>query len=148
MVTALAAILLILSLATTSIIEPLLMLLSVGVAIILNMGTNYFMGEISYITSSVAAIMQLAVSMDYSIFLIHRYHEEKKLQPSKELAMVESIKKSFISVSGSALTTIAGFAALTIMKMGIGKDLGFVLAKGVVLSLITALTLPLPRARM
>ena len=141
MVTALAAILLILSLATTSIIEPLLMLLSVGVAIILNMGTNYFMGEISYITSSVAAIMQLAVSMDYSIFLIHRYHEEKKLQPSKELAMVESIKKSFISVSGSALTTIAGFAALTIMKMGIGKDLGFVLAKGVVLSLITALTL-------
>ncbi|MCL5069715.1 MAG: MMPL family transporter, partial [Actinobacteria bacterium] len=114
---------------------------SVGVAIMLNMGTNYFLGEISYITSSVAAIMQLAVSMDYSIFLIHRYHEEKQLQPSKEIAMIESIKKSSVAVSGSALTTIAGFAALMIMKMGIGKDLGFVLAKGVVLSLITTLTL-------
>ncbi|MDD5659469.1 MAG: MMPL family transporter [Actinomycetota bacterium] len=138
---ALAVILLILSLATTSIIEPFLMLLSIGTAIMLNMGTNYFLGEISYITGSVVAIMQLAVSMDYSIFLIHRYHEEKQLQPTKEIAMVESVKKAASAVSGSALTTIAGFAALMIMKMGIGKDLGFILAKGVVLSLITSLTL-------
>lgn len=141
MVIALAVILLVLSLATTSIIEPLLLLFSIGVAILLNMGTNYFIGEISYITNSVAAIMQLAVSMDYSIFLIHRYHEEKELNTSKESAMISAVKKAITSISGSSLTTIAGFSALLIMKIGIGKDLGFVLAKGVVLSLVTTIFL-------
>ncbi|MDD3520610.1 MAG: MMPL family transporter [Actinomycetota bacterium] len=141
MAIALAAILLVLSLATTSIIEPLLLLASIGVAILLNMGTNYFLGEISYITNSVAAIMQLAVSMDYSIFLIHRYHEEKGFNTSKESAMISSIKKAISSISGSSLTTIAGFSALLIMKIGIGRDLGFVLAKGVVLSLVTTIFL-------
>ncbi len=141
MVIALAAIILVLSMATTSIIEPLLLLFSIGVAIMLNMGTNYFIGEISYITNSVAAIMQLAVSMDYSIFLIHRYHEEKELNPSRESAMISSVKKAITSISGSSLTTIAGFSALLIMKIGIGRDLGFVLAKGVVFSLLTTVFL-------
>ncbi|HHT78701.1 MAG TPA: MMPL family transporter [Actinobacteria bacterium] len=141
MVIALAVILLVLFLATTSIIEPLLILFSIGAAILINMGTNYFIGEISYITNSVAAILQLAVSMDYSIFLIHRYHEEKELNTSKESAMVSSIKKAVTAISGSSLTTIAGFLALLVMKIGIGKDLGFVLAKGVVLSLITTIFL-------
>lgn len=141
MVIALVVIILVLSLATTSVLEPLLLLFSIGVAILFNMGTNYFIGQISYITNSVAAIMQLAVSMDYSIFLIHRYHEEKELHPSKEAAMISSIRKAITSISGSSLTTIAGFSALLIMKIGIGKDLGFVLAKGVVFSLITTIFL-------
>jgi len=134
-------VLIILSLSTASIIEPILLLFSLGIAIFMNMGTNIFRGEISYITFSVAAVMQLAVSMDYSIFLVHRYHEEKKIHPNKEIAMISAIKNTSISVSGSALTTIAGFSALMIMKMGMGKDMGFVLAKGIVFSLITTLIL-------
>lgn len=135
-----AVIFIILSLATTSIIEPFLLLISVGFAIILNMGSNIFLGEISYVTDSVAAIMQLAVCMDYSIFLVHRYHQEKINSIDKNTAMIKAIKGASMPVSGSALTTIAGFSAITIMRMGIGKDLGFVLAKGVVFSLIITLT--------
>jgi len=136
-----AVILIILFLATTSIIEPFLLLISVGFAIVLNMGTNIFLGEISYVTDSVAAIMQLAVCMDYSIFLVHRYHQEKKNSIDKNTAMINAIKGASIPITGSALTTIAGFSAIMIMRMGLGKDLGFVLAKGVLFSLITSLTL-------
>jgi len=135
------AIFIILALATTSILEPVLLLLSVGIAILINMGSNFFIGEISYITGSVAAVMQLAVCMDYSIFLIHRYHQEKKLCPAcKEEAMARALSSMGPTVSSSALTTVAGFGALMIMQLGMGKDLGFVLAKGVVISLITTLT--------
>ncbi|OPL17543.1 MAG: hypothetical protein AVO38_00755 [delta proteobacterium ML8_D] len=137
----LAVIFIILSLATTSIIEPFLLLISVGFAIILNMGSNVFLGEISYVTDSVVAIMQLAICMDYSIFLVHRYHQEKINSIDKNTAMINAIKGTSVPISGSALTTIAGFSAIMIMRMGIGKDLGFVLAKGVVFSLIVTLTL-------
>ncbi len=135
-----AVILIILSLATTSIVEPFIILASVGTAIILNMGSNVFLGEISYITGSVVAIMQLAVCMDYSIFLIHRYHQEKEITMDKNTAMIKAVKGSSLALTGSALTTIAGFSAIMIMKMGIGKDLGFVLAKGVALSFIISMT--------
>jgi uncharacterized protein len=136
-----AVIFIILSLATTSIIEPFLLLISVGFAIILNMGSNIFLGEISYVTDSVVAIMQLAVCMDYSIFLVHRYHQEKQNSIDKNTAMIRAIKNSGIPISSSALTTMAGFSAIMIMKLGLGKDLGFVLAKGVVFSLLTSITL-------
>ncbi|MDD5622520.1 MAG: MMPL family transporter, partial [Actinomycetota bacterium] len=131
----------ILSLSTTSFIEPVVLLLAVGMAIILNLGTNAFIGKISYMTASIAAIIQLGVSMDYSIFLLHRYHEEKKRNISKEEAMITAISKTGMVVAASVLTTVAGFAALMIMRIGIGKDLGFVMAKGVILSLITTMTL-------
>jgi predicted RND superfamily exporter protein len=120
--------------------EPILFFMTIGVAIILNMGTNMFFGKISSMTNSVSSILQLAVSMDYSIFLLHRFHEEKKNRDKKE-AMVIAIQKSFSSVSASAMTTVSGFLALTFMKYGIGRDMGFVLAKGVFFSLIAVMTL-------
>ncbi len=135
------AIFIILSLSTSSLLEPVLLFVSLGVAIILNMGTNAFIGSISYTTSSIAAIIQLAVSVDYSIFLLHRYREEKQNYLNKEDAMVAAVSGTGVAVTASALTTIAGFASLLIMKLGIGKDLGFVLAKGVVFSLLTTVVL-------
>jgi len=105
------------------------------------MGTNIFLRSISYTSSSVAAIIQLAVSVDYSIFLLHRYREEKTKYPSKEEAMITAISKTGTAVIASAATTVAGFASLLIMRIGIGKDLGLVLAKGVVLSLVTTIIL-------
>jgi len=135
------AIFIILFLSTSSIIEPILLFIAVGVAILLNMGTNAFFGSISYMTASVAAIIQLAVSVDYSIFLLHRYREEKQINNSNENAMLSAISMTSTTIIASALTTMAGFSALLIMKVGIGKDLGLVLAKGVVLSLITTLIL-------
>jgi uncharacterized protein len=136
-----AAIFLILSLSTSSIIEPVLLFVSVGAAILFNMGTNSFLSSISYMTASIAAIIQLAVSVDYSIFLLHRYREEKQMHVSKEEAMIAALTKTNSTIAASALTTVAGFASLLIMKVGIGKDLGFVLAKGVVFSLITTMVL-------
>ena len=131
---------LILLMSTSSYFEPLLFFAAIGVAIIINMGTNLIFGKISSMTFSVASIIQLAVSMDYSIFLLHRYHEESQYSDEKS-AMVRAIEKTFSSVSASALTTVAGFLALVIMKYGIGKDMGLVLAKGVFLSLISVITL-------
>lgn len=130
----------ILLISTSSYFEPLLFFAAIGVAIIINMGTNRIFGKISYMTFSVASILQLAVSMDYSIFLLHRYHQELQGSDENE-AMVRAIEKTFSSVSASALTTVAGFLALVIMKYGIGKDMGLVLAKGVFLSLISVITL-------
>lgn len=130
----------ILMISTDSYFEPLLFFAAIGAAIIINMGTNMVFGRISNITYSVASIIQLAVSMDYSIFLLHRYHEESQNADEKE-AMTRAIEKTFSSVSASALTTVAGFLALVVMKYGIGRDMGLVLAKGVFLSLISVITL-------
>ncbi len=124
-----------------SFIEPILFFISIGVAIILNKGTNLIFSSVSFNTNSVANIIQLAVSMDYSIFLIHRYMEEKKLYNSNDKAMIAAIGKTFNSILSSSLTTVGGFLALTAMKYSIGKDIGLVLAKGVLLSLISVVTL-------
>ncbi|MDF2519465.1 MAG: hypothetical protein K0R84_93 [Clostridia bacterium] len=139
-IVAFVIILIILFLSSSSYFEPILFFIVLGVAILLNMGTNFIFGRISSITYSVASIIQLAVSMDYSIFLLHRFHEELRTRNKKE-AMIEAIEKTFSSVSASALTTICGFLALVPMRYGIGKDMGLVLAKGVFLSLVSVLTL-------
>lgn len=124
-----------------SFIEPILFFIAIGAAIILNKGTNIIFPNVSFNTDSIASIIQLAVSMDYSIFLIHRYIEEKKNYESNHNAMVAAIGKTFTSVLSSSLTTVGGFLALTAMKYGIGKDIGLVLAKGVLFSLISVITL-------
>lgn len=131
----------ILFLSLESFIEPILFFIAIGAAIILNMGTNIIFDSISFNTHSVAAIIQLAVSMDYSIFLLHRYIEEKENYKDKDQAMIVAIQKTFNSVLSSSMTTIAGFLALVVMKYAIGKDLGLVLAKGVLFSLISVITL-------
>ncbi|HAJ94937.1 MAG TPA: antibiotic ABC transporter permease [Actinobacteria bacterium] len=131
----------ILALSTTSIFEPIIFLLAVGAAIMLNLGSNIIFGNISYMTASIAAIIQLAVSADYSIFLLHRYREERGKNISNESAMISAVSKTSTTVIASGLTTIAGFMALLIMKVSIGRDLGLVLAKGVAFSLITTLVL-------
>lgn len=131
----------ILFLALESFIEPILFFIAIGAAIVLNMGTNVIFDSVSFNTYSVAAIIQLAVSMDYSIFLIHRYIEEKLEYKDKEDAMTIAIEKTFSSIFSSSATTIAGFLALIIMKYTIGRDMGLVLAKGVLFSLITVVTL-------
>ena len=119
---------------------PFVVLSSLGIAIIYNMGTNIFMGEISFITQTMAAILQLGVTMDYSIFLIDRYHEEKKIYDDRSTAMTNAVMKSMTAISGSSLTTIFGFLALCFMQFSLGFDIGFVLAKGVVLGIITVVT--------
>ena len=120
---------------------PVVFLLSIGMMIILNLGTNLFLGEISYITKALSAVLQLAVTMDYSIFLWHSYNEAlKNNDGSKEEAMAEAIHNTLTSVIGSSVTTIAGFIALCFMTFTMGKDLGLVMAKGVVLGVIGCVT--------
>ena len=131
--------LLVLELTLDSYLVPVLLLLNIGVSIIFNLGTNLMFGEISYITESLVAVLQLGVTTDYSIFLYHSY-EKKKNKMSKEEAMKEAIKETFTSVIGSSLTTIAGFLVLISMKLTLGKDLGLVMAKGVLLGVVTVLT--------
>lgn len=138
---AFVVIFIILFLSMNSFVEPILFFVTIGVAMLLNRGTNLIFKEISSVTYSISNILQLAVSMDYSIFLIHRYIKEKNNFDSKEEAMAEAITKTFSSIFASALTTIAGFLALVIMRYNIGKDIGFVLAKGVLFSLISVITL-------
>ena len=122
-------------------IVPFVFLLSIGSAILLNLGTNYFLGEISYITKALAAVLQLAVTMDYSIFLWHSYEEQKaRYSGDKQRAMVHAIKATISSVFGSSVTTIAGFIALCFMSYTLGLDLGVVMAKGVLLGLIGCIT--------
>ncbi len=140
-VIAFVIIFIVLFLSMESFIEPILFFIAIGVAIILNKGTNILFPNVSFNTDSVASIIQLAVSMDYSIFLIHRYIEEKKSHENNDEAMVAAIGKTFTSVLSSSLTTVGGFLALTAMKYGIGKDIGLVLAKGVLFSLISVITL-------
>lgn len=120
---------------------PLLFIASIGMSVLLNLGTNYFMGEISYITKALAAVLQLAVTMDYSIFLWHSYEEEKtRLCGDSKEAMAYAIANTFTSVTGSSITTVAGFIALCFMSFTLGIDLGIVMAKGVILGVLGTLT--------
>lgn len=125
-----------------SFILPLIFMLSIGMAIIYNMGTNFFLGEISYITKSLSAVLQLGVTMDYSIFLWHSYQENQRRFPGdKERAMAHAISNTFSSVIGSSTTTVAGFIALCFMSFTLGRDLGIVMAKGVVFGVICCVTI-------
>ena len=117
--------------------QPLIVLLSLGIAVLYNMGTNFFLGEISFITQCVAAVLQLGVTMDYSFFLIDRYSEEKEHYSSREEAMAAAVTKSFAALSGSSLTTVFGFLALCFMHLKLGFDIGFVMAKGVLFGILT-----------
>lgn len=120
---------------------PFLFLGSIGMAILLNLGTNYFMGEISYITKALSAVLQLAVTMDYSIFLWHSYGEQlTRFQGDKKRAMAHAISATITSVVGSSITTVAGFIALCFMSFTLGFDLGMVMAKGVILGVIGCVT--------
>ncbi len=119
---------------------PFVFLLSIGMSILLNMGTNYFLGEISYLTKALAAVLQLAVTMDYSIFLWHSYEEQRETALDKKEAMAEAIKRTLASVVGSSITTVAGFIALCFMSFTLGEDLGIVMAKGVILGVIGCVT--------
>lgn len=124
-------------------LQPFIVLAALGIAIIYNMGTNVFKGEISFITQSIAAILQLGVTMDYSVFLIDRYNEEKLRTPMREEAMANAVTKSFTALMGSSLTTIFGFLALCFMTFTLGLDIGLVMAKGVVFGIFTVvLVLP------
>lgn len=120
---------------------PILFLLSIGMAIIYNLGTNKFLGQISYITKALAAVLQLGVTMDFSIFLMHRYDEERKRFESKEEAMAEAISKTLVAILSSAATAIAGFLALCAMRLRIGADIGIVMAKGVFLGVLGTITI-------
>ncbi|MGI6030262.1 MAG: efflux RND transporter permease subunit [Eubacteriales bacterium] len=131
----------ILTLTTTSWFEPLLFLLVMGVAIILNMGSNIVFGTISFFTFSTAAILQLAVSMDYSIFLLHTFTAKKQQGMEIHQAMEEAIREACSSILASGATTIVGFLAIALMQFTVGKDVGFVLTKGILLSLATVLIL-------
>lgn len=121
-------------------ITPFLFLASIGISILINLGSNYFLGEVSYITKALSAVLQLAVTMDYSIFLWHSYLEQKREIDDKEEAMAVAIDKTFVSVLGSSITTVAGFIALCFMSFTLGRDLGIVMAKGVVLGVIGCVT--------
>lgn len=120
---------------------PFIFLLSIGMMILLNLGTNYFLGEISYITKALSAVLQLAVTMDYSIFLWHSYNEQLEKSNDHEEAMATAIQKTLASVVGSSVTTVAGFAALCFMTFTLGRDLGIVMAKGIILGVIGCVTL-------
>lgn len=120
---------------------PLIFLASIGICIVINLGTNYFLGEISYITKALSAVLQLAVTMDYSIFLWHSYNEQREMADDPYQAMVHAIHDTLSSVIGSAATTIAGFIALCFMSYTMGRDLGIVMAKGVLLGVIGCVTI-------
>ena len=128
--------LLVLEIALDSFIVPVFILLSIGIAILYNMGTNIFLGEISYITKAISAVLQLGVTMDFAIFLYHSYIHEKKTKEKNEDAMASAISKTLVSVLGSSITTVAGFLALCSMDLTLGKDIGIVMAKGVILGVI------------
>lgn len=136
-VVAVLFVLIVLLLSTTSWIEPLIVMGSLGVAILINSGSNLIFGEISFVSNAAGAILQLAVSLDYSVFLIHRFEECRKTGSSEAEAMVQALCSSTSSILSSGLTTVIGFLALCLMQFQIGPDLGLVLAKGVAISLVT-----------
>ena len=119
---------------------PFVFLASIGIAILINLGTNWFMGEISYITKALSAVLQLAVTMDYSIFLWHSYNEQREKMDDHRQAMAAAIHETLTSVVGSSVTTVAGFIALCFMTFTLGRDLGIVMAKGVILGVISCVT--------
>ena len=126
-----------------SFLLPIIFLLCIGVSILWNMGSNYFLGEISYITKAVAAVLQLGVTLDYSIFLWHSYKEQKAHFEDKDEAMAEAIHLTFTSILGSSLTTVAGFVSICFMSFTLGRDLGIVMSKGVVMGVLgTVVLLP------
>lgn len=127
----------ILAITTTSWIEPFIVLIGLGVAVIINAGSNIIFGEISFVTNAAGNILQLAVSLDYSVFLIHRFSECKKEESNPEAAMSLALVKSTSSILSSGLTTVIGFLALVLMRFRIGPDLGLALAKGIAISLVT-----------
>ena len=131
----------VLSLTMDSYLIPLFFLLSIGMAIVYNMGTNVFKGEISFITQSLSAVLQLRVTLDYSIFLWHSYQEELERNDDKKDAMANAISATFTSVLGSSITTVAGFIALMFMSFTLGLDLGMVMAKGVIFGVIGCVTI-------
>ncbi len=136
-VCAVLAVLAILILTTTSWAEPFVVLVGLGVAIMINSGSNLMFGEISFVTNAAGAVLQLAVSLDYSVFLIHRYEECLQSNRDRKGTMVDALCKSTSSIASSGLTTVIGFLALIFMRFGIGSDLGLALAKGVAISLVT-----------
>lgn len=131
----------ILLLTTNSIIDPIVFMVTLGVSIVVNMGTNLILPSVSVVTYAASSILQLALSMDYAIFLMHSFAEEQKKTLDDKLAMERAIPKTFSTISASALTTVGGFLALFAMRFKIGEDLGLVLAKGVFLSLVTVVLL-------
>jgi len=141
MVFAVAFILVILALTTTSWFEPLLFIVTMGIGIIINMGSNIIFGEISFLSFSVAAVLQLAVAMDYSIFLLHTFSDEKENSVDSISAMTNALRIAIPSIISSSATTIIGFLALALMQFSIGRDMGFVMAKGIACSLLTVLLL-------
>lgn len=132
--------LIVLALTNESTFIPFVFILTIGYAVAYNFGTNIFLGEISYITKAIAAILQLAVTMDYSIFLYHRYVEEKKYRENKNAAMDVALQETISSLFASSLTTFAGFIVLILMELSLGKDIGLVMSKGVVIGLLTTVT--------
>ncbi len=132
----------VLALTMDSWLLPLFFMLSIGMAILYNLGSNYFLGEISYVTKALSAVLQLGVTMDYSIFLWHSYSEQKqRFNGDKERAMAHAISNTITSVVGSSITTVAGFIALCFMSFTLGKDLGIVMAKGVVFGVLGCITI-------
>lgn len=138
---AVGASLLVLFLSLESTVTPLLFMLGLLFPIVYNFGTNIFLGQISYITEALATVLQLGVTMDFSIFLLHRYQEEKELRSSNEEAMASAICKTMTSITASSLTTIAGFLALCAMRLTLGRDIGIVMAKGVALGVICTIVI-------
>ena len=119
-----------------SYVMPFILVGVIGIAVMYNMGTNFFMG-VSYITQSIAAILQLGVTVDYSIFFVNRYNEERRYSRTKEEAMSRALHGSFISLSGSSLTTLFGFLALCFMQLTLGLNIGIVMAKGVIIGVLS-----------
>lgn len=138
---AVALCIIVLECALDSYVAPIFLLLNIGIAIMYNMGTNIVLGEISYITKAISAVLQLGVTTDFSIFLYHSYEAQKKKYENKDEAMAHAISETFVSVLGSSLTTIAGFLALCSMNLTLGKDIGIVMAKGVLFGVIAVVTI-------
>ena len=133
--------LVVMSLLMESWFLPPILIVGIGIAVAYNFGTNIFLGEISYISKSIAAILQLGVTMDFSIFLVNRYNEEKPKFPDRRDAMAKAIQTTFVSIIGSSLTATAGFMALCFMQLTLGKDIGIVMGKGVIIGVITVITI-------
>lgn len=140
-IVAVALVLLVLMISLDSYLAPILLLLNIGIAILYNMGTNLIFGEISYITKAIAAVLQLGVTTDFSIFLYHKYNYAKTTAESKEAAMVQAVGDTLVSITGSALTTVAGFLALCTMQLTLGSDIGLVMAKGVIIGVLSTVIL-------
>jgi len=132
--------LIVLQIALDSFVAPIFLLLNIGFAVLYNMGTNYFLGEVSYITKAIAAALQLGVTTDFAVFLYHAYTRKKKEGKESNQAMADAISETLGSVFGSSITTIAGFLALCGMELALGKDIGIVMAKGVLFGLICVVT--------